>query len=81
MMGKMASDVHRTNTIGNFFFYVLLTVHLSIILDNDQLDTPLLLIGSLAYLLFYILPSFLLHLLFLIAQDDGTDIELRNVGF
>ena len=23
----------------------------------------------------------LLHLLFLIAQDDGTDIEFRNVGF
>ena len=25
-----------------FFFYVLLTVHLSIILDNDQLDAHLL---------------------------------------
>ena len=23
----------------------------------------------------------LLHLSFLIAQDDGTDIEFRNVGF
>ena len=36
---------------------------------------------KLAYLLFYILPSFLLHHLFLIVQDGGTDIEFRNVGF
>ena len=29
----------------------------------------------------YILPTYFLPNLFLIAQDDGTDIEFRNVGF
>ena len=33
---QLVNEIMETN------FYVLLTVHLSIILDNDQLDAPLL---------------------------------------
>ena len=29
----------------------------------------------------FLQPTYPLHILFLIAQDDGTDIEFRNVGF
>ena len=44
---RLSVNINRANfstaeTIANETFYVLLAVHLSIILDNDQLDTHLL---------------------------------------
>jgi len=44
-MQRQIQKKYGENEQGNFprlFFYVLLAVHLSIILDNDQLDTHLL---------------------------------------
>ena len=38
----MSLDANTSEGIIKLFFYVLLTVHLSITLDNDQLDTHLL---------------------------------------
>ena len=40
MLTAVACRIHVHSLL--IFFYVLLTVHLSIILDNDQLDTHLL---------------------------------------